>query len=273
MVAMRDSGHELRRVVWKQRGQCLRHVGREVVVLDPVPEAEQERAAKAQHSTRFGKGCHLVRQEHVAELADDQVHALIIERKRHCIGLKKTYLAAGTDAGGLGEHGGVDVGGDDGDLGRQLVCELARNYAGACGNFKHGRRMQRGRSGSQIQGIGLEEHGHHVPLIKLRNGAGKDGAANRYVHDEHLRPETAGADSARRFKMLGRAGWHGNQVLRVAAIFATTPDSSPEPRRAVASNLEAALRGDPNRSPIPFIDSIHFRRRCTTSCVRLLRAR
>src|SRR6476620_10430155 len=71
----------------KDRGQRFRHDIGKLVFRNSVPYIEEEMTARLQRPARFLVALNLVGKEHHAELAGDNIKALILEWQRQGIGL------------------------------------------------------------------------------------------------------------------------------------------------------------------------------------------
>ncbi len=118
-VAMWCARKKTRRIAWIQRRNRLLHGRGELVVLDPVPDVEQEHAAGPQHAARFRVGTHSIGEKHHAELTHDSIEARIGKRQLHRIGLAPLHRARGSAGSGAIEHRLIQIGGNNGGTGWQ----------------------------------------------------------------------------------------------------------------------------------------------------------
>ena len=88
---------QIGRVAREQASHGLAHNPAEFIVLDPVPDIEDETAARLQHPPRFAIAGQPVSKEHDAELAKDRIERRVVEWQRQCVGVSpadpgKTWL-------------------------------------------------------------------------------------------------------------------------------------------------------------------------------------
>ena len=173
VVAVRRAGHETRRVVREDGGQCLRdHVG-EFVVLNPVPDVEEKTAAVLQHAPRFRKTLDPVRKKHRAELAGDGVKTPVTERQRQRIGWLPRDPPVGKHFPGLRQHRLVQVGRRDAAVGGQLRRQCPGENPGARRRLQHPGRLRFCDAAGEVARIGLEDEGDHQPVVHFRNRSRK----------------------------------------------------------------------------------------------------
>ena len=135
VVAVRQPCQESGRIGREQWHHRLGDAVGEFVVLDAIPDIEQERPARAQHPACLREGFRLVRKEHGTELAHHHIKGVIGKWKAHRIGLLPRHRAAGANALGVVEHGLIQIGSDDGYVGGQLSGKVARDHPRASGDL------------------------------------------------------------------------------------------------------------------------------------------
>src|SRR5262249_39836606 len=87
VIAMRDAGHEARRIFWKDPRQRFRYDIGEFVFGDSIPHIEKEMAAPLEDAARLAITLDLIAKEQRAELAGDDIKALILKRQTERVGL------------------------------------------------------------------------------------------------------------------------------------------------------------------------------------------
>src|SRR4029079_16535156 len=80
-------GEERWRVLRKDRGERLGDDPREIVLLDAIPGAEQETAARLQDAASLAIASDPVRKEHHPELAAHDIERAVVEWQVESIGL------------------------------------------------------------------------------------------------------------------------------------------------------------------------------------------
>ena len=108
VVAVRRAHHHAGRVVRKERGKGVRDVIGEDVLLDAIPDVEEEMPARAEDAPRLAVAGDAVGEEHRAELAEDEIEARVVERQRQGIGLTPVDGLAGRLL--RGRHGRASAG-------------------------------------------------------------------------------------------------------------------------------------------------------------------
>ena len=86
-MAVRRAGEKQRRILGIQAGQRLGDGVSERVRLDAIPHIEQKTPARLEHPARLAIARHPVGKEHRAELADDGIEPVIVERQIERVGL------------------------------------------------------------------------------------------------------------------------------------------------------------------------------------------
>ncbi len=83
------------------------------VVLDTVPDVEQERAPRPQYAADLSIRGNAIWEEHDGELAHDHVKDRLRIRECHHIGLPPHHRSGRSDFPAIRDHGFVQVGRDD----------------------------------------------------------------------------------------------------------------------------------------------------------------
>ena len=111
MIPVRRAHHELRRIARKNHLEGFSDGVGKIILLNPVPDVEEEAPAGFQDAARFGVAFDLVRKEHHAELAGHGVEAVVVEGECQGVRLSPVDLViARKTRSRLGEHRFVQIG-------------------------------------------------------------------------------------------------------------------------------------------------------------------
>ena len=165
---------KLGRIVGEQGGDRFGHGLRGGIGVEPVPDVEQQGAARPQHPARLAIGGDPVGEEHRSELADDEVEAGVGKRQRLSVGRREGDPRR-IDLGlGHSKHVGIEVGRDDLSL-RQGSGEGGGDDSGAGRGLQDPAGPQRRGAPRQVLGIGLEQEGPEAAMVEFRDRAGEGG--------------------------------------------------------------------------------------------------
>lgn len=174
MVAVRRSRQEPRRVVRKESSHRFGDDVRELVLLDPVSDVEEESPARLQHSPRLAKRGLLVGKEHDAELTDNGVELFVLKRQGHGIGLLPCDGPSFQPRRGEIEHRLVKIGRKDGDALGKSSGEGARHGAGPRGDFENAPSGEVAQPRGQVGSVWLEDHRDEIPIVQRWDRPGEN---------------------------------------------------------------------------------------------------
>ena len=103
-ISVWRASHEPRRIFGKERFECIRYGVCKLVLLESIPNIEQQYAPCPEHSARFRKRFRLVGEKHCPELANYRVKLSFFEGQLHGVGLTPFNRAARTDRGSHFQH-------------------------------------------------------------------------------------------------------------------------------------------------------------------------
>ena len=141
------------------------------ILVDAVPDIEQEHAAFAQDAAHLPEGGRPVGNERDAERAHHRAEGRVRERKRCAV----RFLPL--DARGIGKLGARIVEHRPGEIGRhqphrgiEVLAQAAGDDAGAAGDLQHVARRLRRQPPHEVGAERLELSRSHVPVVILGNG-------------------------------------------------------------------------------------------------------
>jgi hypothetical protein len=115
----------------------LRHRVGELILVDPIPDVEDELTTGAEHPPRFRECPGFVGEEHGPELADDHVKICIGKRQVQGIGLPPLHWTSGPFGGGLIQHRLVQIRRDNRASWGQRPGKVASHDARSRGDLEH----------------------------------------------------------------------------------------------------------------------------------------
>src|SRR5262249_16873580 len=181
VIAMRDAGHEARRVLRKQRRQRLRYDVGKLVFGDFVPHVEKEMAAPLEDAARLPITLNLIGKEHRAELAGYDVKALILERQSERIGLSPRDPAIMRLLLRMIEHRLIEVGGHDARLRRKPRCDRSRQDTGSRGRFQDLPRFNPRQPLGEVARVRLEDERNQEPFVGFRDRSREELVGRRHA--------------------------------------------------------------------------------------------
>jgi hypothetical protein len=163
---------ELRRVHVEEALDHRLRDAPERVVRMRVPDVEQVVPAAPQDTMHFAEGLRLVGIEHDAELADDEVGALVVEGQGLRIGrLERDGFARRELPLRDLEHRRVEIGRGEPRARGQGIAKAARDDAGARRRLDQDARIERRGARRDVERVGLEQDRSEPAIIVFRNAA------------------------------------------------------------------------------------------------------
>ena len=126
-------------------------------------------ATRLQDAAGFPVGRNLVRKEHGAELAGDDIELSIRKRQRQRVGLSPGDAIIGQLRRGVIEHRLVEVGRHDANLRGKPRGECPGDDAGARGRLQQILWINAGDPLGQIARVGLENEGNEEAVVDFRD--------------------------------------------------------------------------------------------------------
>ena len=169
----KGDGQEHRWVFGEALAEGLVRDPREGVVLERVPDAGHERAARLQDAPDLAVGLVTVWKEHHAECRCDRVERPVFEGKIARVRLAGREPRVADCGFRELDHWCLQIGRDQRRVGRKTLQEVAGRDAGSAGRFEDRAAGGDGSARSELSRVVLEDHRNEVAVVVLRDRAAK----------------------------------------------------------------------------------------------------